>query len=265
MRPAFHQSYLPIVILGAGITVVFLTLFIVASDKKANETKTPGASRHALISSSRDQELQKFNLTGYDDTGKTFWNLTGETAKIDPGQTVFLDQNVVLTLQGDTVVKTDHVQWSQEGGLLTTSARVFVDHKNAKIRGIGALGRPSESFIQLNRKIDMIINQTIHLTCDGPMKIFYKENKMTFYRHVRVEDERGVLKANRMEVMLDPVERKINQIIAVGNVTIERGTDITHSQRAIYSLTTGSVRLEGNPEITLHKDSSNLIDAPLRN
>ena len=110
----------------------------------------------------------------------------------------------------------------------------------------------------------MVIHPATHLTCQGPMKIFYKENKMTFYRHVRVEDERGVLKANRMDVLFDPVEKKIDQIIAVGNVTIERGTDITHSQRAIYSLVTGSVRLEGNPEITLHKESK-LIDAPLRN
>ncbi len=264
MRSAFHKSNLLILMFGAGILLLFLVFFFIANGKKAKQPKAQDASRQNLISSSRDQELQKFNLTGYDDKGKTFWNLVGETAKIDPGQTVFLDQNVVLKLQGDTVVKTDHVQWSQDGGLLTTSAPVFVDHKTAKIKGVGAVGRPAESFIQLNRDIDVVINQTTHLTCQGPMKIFYKENKMVFYRHVRVEDERGVLKANRMDVLFDPVEKKIDQIIAVGNVTIERGTDITHSQRAIYSLVTGSVRLEGNPEITLHKESK-LIDAPLRN
>ena len=264
MKSVFHKSNLPIVMFGAGFVLLFLFFFFVASGKKTKQAKTQGVSRQNLISSSRDQELQKFNLTGYDDKGKTFWNLTGETAKIDPGQTVFLDQNVVLKLQGDTVVKTDHVQWSQDGGLLTTSAPVFVDHKNAKIKGLGAVGRPAESFIQLNRNIDMVIHPSIHLTCQGPMKIFYKEHKMTFYRYVRVEDERGVLKANRMDVLFDPVEKKIDQIIAIGNVTIERGTDITHSQRAIYSLVTGSVRLEGNPEITLHKESQ-LVDAPFRN
>ena len=264
MKSAFHKSNLPIVLFGVGFVLLFLVLFFVASNKKAKQGKTQGASRQSLVSSSRDQELQKFNLTGYDDKGKTFWNLVGETAKIDPGQTVFLDQNVVLKLQGDTVVKTDHVQWSQDGGLLTTSAPVFVDHKTAKIKGVGAVGRPADNFIQLNRNIDMVINQTTHLTCNGPMKIFYKENKMVFYRHVRVQDERGVLKANRMDVLFDPVEKKISQIIAIGNVTIERGADITHSQRAIYLLATGSVRLEGNPEITLHKESK-LVDATLRN
>jgi lipopolysaccharide export system protein LptA len=88
---------------------------------------------------------------------------------------------------------------------------------------------------------------------------------MIFYRKVKVVDERGILKANRMDVLFDPEEKKVSQIIAIGNVTIERGTDTTHSQRAIYSLATGSVRLEGNPEITLHKDSAKLLDAPIRN
>ncbi len=98
MTSAFHKSNLPILMFGAGVLLLFFVFFFVASNKKAKQGKAQGASRQNLISSSRDQELQKFNLTGYDDKGKTFWNLVGETAKIDPGQTVFLDQNVVLKL-----------------------------------------------------------------------------------------------------------------------------------------------------------------------
>jgi lipopolysaccharide export system protein LptA len=127
------------------------------------------------------------------------------------------------------------------------------------------VGRLNDSFIQLNRDIEMLINRSTLLTCDGPLKIFYKENRMVFYRKVKVVDDRGVLKANRMDVLFDPEQKKVSQIIAIGNVIIERGTDITHSQRAIYSLATGSVRLEGNPEITMHKESSKILDAPLRN
>ena len=88
---------------------------------------------------------------------------------------------------------------------------------------------------------------------------------MVFYRHVKAVDDRGVLKANRMDVLFDSEQKKVSQIIATGNVTIERGTDTTHSQRAIYTLATGSIRLEGNPEITMHKESAKILDAPLRN
>lgn len=266
MKSPFARHQAPWVAALATLAILFLVFFTLANEKKAKEAKARRAAvSQDLAPSSQDQELQKFSLTGYDDKGKTFWNLVGETAKIDPGQTVFLDQNVILKLQGDTVVKTDHVQWSQEAGLLTTHSPVFVDHKDAKIKGIGAVGRPTESFIQLNRDIDMVINETTRLTCKGPMKIFYKENKMVFYRNVKVVDQRGTMTAKRMEVLFGPADKKINQIVAIGNVSIERGTDTTHSQRVIYSVATGSVRLEGSPEITLHKDSTKLIDAPIRN
>lgn len=245
--------------------VAFLSLWFYHNHEKKIKAREEAPGRQELLKSSHDQQLQKFSLTGFDEKGKTFWNLEGDAAKIDPSQTVFLDQNVTLKLRDNTVVKTDHVQWSQEGGMLKTNALVFVDHQTLKIKGVGAVGRPNDSFIQLNRNIEMIINQTTRLTCDGPMKVFYKENKLIFYRHVKVVDERGVLKANRMDVYFDPDQKKVTQIVAMGNVVIERGSDTTRSQRCIYSLTTGSIRLEGNPEITLHKESTSLLDGPLRN
>ena len=262
MKPIFKQNT-PAIFLIAGLIGV-IAFFSLTYENKIRETKK-SASRADLINSSQDQSLQKFSLTGFDDKGKTFWNLVGETAKIDSSQTVFLDQNVVLKLKDDTLIKTDHVRWSQEEGVLKTTAPVFVTHKDVKIQGVGAVGKPSESFVQLNRNIEMDIKPGTHLSCQGPMKIFYKDNKIIVYRKVKITDDRGVVTANRMDVFFDPNEKKIRQIVAIGNVTIERGTDTTHSQRAIYSVATGSIRLEGNPEITLHKESSKILDAPFRN
>lgn len=251
----------------AALIAIGASIFFLTQDKKVHKTKDSVSRQPSaeLVHSSQDQSLQKFSLTGFDEQGKKFWNLEGDTATIDPGQTVLLDENVTLKLKDSTVVKTDHVQWSQDGGILRTHEPVFVTHENTRIKGRGAVGRLSDSFIQLNRDIEMFINQSTLLTCQGPLKIFYKENRMIFYRRVKVVDERGVLKANRMDVIFDPDQKKVSQIIAMGNVTIERGSDTTHSQRVIYSLATGSVRLEGNPEITMHKDSSKILDAPLRN
>lgn len=266
MHGAHRKNLSKIFVIGGLIAVAF-SIFTLTHESKIKKANSPAVqrARKQLVQSSQDQSLQKFSLTGFDEQGKKFWNLEGDTATIDPGQTVFLDQNVTLKLKDSTIVRTDHVQWSQDGGILRTHAPVFVTHENTEIKGLGAIGRLSESFIQLNRNIEMLINRTTTLTCQGPLKIFYKENKMIFYRKVKVVDDRGVLKANRMDVLFDPNQKKVSQIIAMGNVTIERGTDTTHSQRAIYSLATGSLRLEGNPEITLHKDSAKILDAPIRN
>ena len=250
---------LPLVIGGA--------LFFYYSNMRLNtsQEKAPDSLRHDLVKSSHDQRLEKFSLSGFDDTGKSNWKLEGETAKIDPGQTIFLNDNVTLHLRDNTVIRTDHVQWSQDGGTMRTDAIVTVEHENATVRGRGAFGKPNDGFIQLNRDIEMVINQSTRLVCQGPMKIYYKLNNMTFYRKVKVTDTRGTLSSNRMDVAFDPDSRRIKEITAIGNVVIERGQDISKSQRAIYSVDTGSVRLEGSPEITLRQQSGGLLDGALGN
>ena len=257
-RRNFPLLLLPLTLAGALI-------YFLWSAKPAQKKLAVEPARTELVQSSQDQKLQKFNLTGFDEKGKSHWNLEGDSAKIDPGHVVFLDQNVTLRLQDNTVIKSDHVQWSQDGGTLHTDAWVTVDHENAKVKGRGAYGRPNEGFIQLDRDITMIMKDTTQLTCLGPMKIFYNRNLMYFFRNVKVVDQRGTLSANRMNVTFDPDTRKIREITAIGNVVIERGSDTTHSRRAIYSMETGSVRLEGNPEITLHKTGGSILDGALRN
>lgn len=211
-----------------------------------------------------DEKLHKFNLTGFDDRGKKFWNLQGDTAKIDSDKVVYLDQNVTLKLRDNTVIKTDHLKWSQDGASLDTDAEVRVNHENTRITGRGAAGRPNEGFVQLNHDIRMVIDEVsghpTTVTCEGPMKIYYRQNKMIFFRHVKAVDSRGVLTANRMDVLFAPDQKRVSQIVAVGQVVIERAGDITHSHRVLYTLATGSVRLEGNPEITLQKGSAARLD-----
>ncbi len=171
-----------------------------------------------------------------------------------------------MRLKDNTLIKTDHVQWSQDGGTLRTNDWVTVQHENVFVRGRGAYGRPNDGYIQLNRDIEMIMGQGSKLVCDGPMKIFYNENLMHFFRKVKVNDQRGVLHAKRMDVYFDQDKKKIHQIIAIGDVVIERGKDTTHSRRAIYTLENGSLRLEGNPEVTLHKGGgTGILDGAITN
>ena len=249
MKSVFSKQNFPIVLLTC---VLMGTLAFVALSSHGQKQK---AERRELVESSHDQSLQKFNLTGFDEKGKQFWNLEGDMAKIQTGDTIYLDKNVVLKLKDDTIVRTDHLQWNQSSGILRTQAPVAVDHQNTTVNGTGAFGKLNEGFVQLNHDISMDVNVTTHLTCDGPMKVFYKENKMIFFRNVRVTDQKGTLKARRMDVFFDPDQKKVDRIIAIGEVEMSRGNDHSRSQRAIYTVATGSVKLEGSPEITVHKDS----------
>jgi lipopolysaccharide export system protein LptA len=265
MASPYHRLNLPLVFMVTAAVLATLFLFNGHERRKAAKARMK-ISRTEILDAAQDQRLQKFSLAGFDESGKKFWNLEGETAKIDPGQTVYLENDVTLRLKDNTVITTDRVQWSQDRSTLTTDSRVFVKHEQADIDGSGALGRPNENFVQLNRNITMKLANGAVVTCDGPMKIFYNENKMIFYRNVKVRDSRGVLSAKRMDVFFEKEGKKgVEKIIAIGSVVIERGTDTTHSRRAIYTPSTGSLRLEGSPEITMHKTPVGLVDAAPRN
>ncbi|MBI4352657.1 MAG: LPS export ABC transporter periplasmic protein LptC [Candidatus Omnitrophica bacterium] len=242
-----------------GITafvVGAVLFFFVFSGPRKSHGAVSSASAPPRALGEENHELHKFSLTGFDDHGKKFWNLEGETAKVDPSQSVYLDDHVTLRLKDDTVVRTDHLEWLPEKGRLRTPAPVYVDHPDIQIKGMGAFGKLNENFIQINRQIEVRIHQTTQLVCQGPMKIFYKENRISFYRKVKVTDERGVLTADRMEVFLDSKEKKVRQITAFGRVVVERGSDVTRAEKATYLVATGVVRLEGNPEIILNQTTA---------
>lgn len=251
----------PFILLAVVLCAAFV-LFLVQGardNRRAEDARRVRAAAPAPVV--RDQQrLQKFKLTGFDEKGKTAWNLEGDAAEIDARKTVVLEQNVTLRLRDQTVVRTDKVRWSQEGGELVTDAVVTVDHEDAHVVGRGAHGRPNDGFIQLHRDIVMNLKGGTRVSCEGPLKIYYNENRMVFYRKVVIVDDRGTLSSNRMDVYFDPDDRKVKEIVAEGNVAIERGGDRTRSRRAIYSVRTGSVRLEGNPEITLTQTQSGVLD-----
>ena len=259
-----RKNYFPLVLVLVIISFA-LFFFFVKSRQSARQAQPGAEPREEIVRSSHDQRLQKFSLTGFDDKGQKFWNLEGDTAKIDLGDTVFLEDNVTLKLKNDTVIKTDHVRWTQDKGILRTNSPVFVTRDSTRIRGMGAYGRLHENFIQINRDIEMIVQPGTLLTCLGPMKIFYNENRMVYFRHVTVTDAKGTLTSNRMDVYFDPDEKRVREIVALGDVVIDRGSDTTRAERAIYLPATGSIRLEGSPEITLHKGSAELLHAPAAN
>ena len=257
MNSAIFRRNFPFYLFIAVLLGTFMFFFIQGKVRNQGHKKT--VRTRETTDASHDQSVKKFTLTGFDDKGQKFWNLQGDSAKIDKGQTVFLDQNVTLRLHDGTLIRTDHVQWSQDAGTMRTNSPVFVEHTTVKVKGMGAVGRPNDGFIQLNKKIEMKTDQGSVLTCDGPMKIYYNQNKMVLYRNVKVIDQRGTLQAKRMDVLFDSNEKKAKKIIAEGDVVILRGADTTRTRRAIYTVANGSIRLEGNPEITMHKGSAALM------
>lgn len=218
----------------------------------------------------KSQVIEHFELEGFDDDGSAAWRLVGESARISTSTDVFIERDVVLTMLGGAIIRTDKVFWQNSKTRFVTSQPVKVLHRNIEVEGRGAIGKLNQKSIQINQDIRMRISPdgTI-VTCRGPMRILQGENRVTLYHDVSIRDERGDLLADRMDAYFDPDTKKIVAITATGNVRITRGEDVSVADKAIYDTRTGSIRLEGRPEINI-RDTTQLEKAgvpqlPLRN
>jgi lipopolysaccharide export system protein LptA len=55
-----------------------------------------------------------------------------------------------------------------------------------------------------------------------------------------------------MKILFDPKARKITRAVAIGNVIIKREGNTTRSERAIYTVKDGRIRLIGKPRIIVN-------------
>jgi len=197
------------------------------------------------------QIIERFELEGFGDDGERAWRLQGDRAHVKDGGDVFIERDVELNLAGGTDIFADKVYWQNTRSRFLTNRPVKIEHEGIGIEGRGALGRLERQFVQINQDIRMIINSGTIVTSRGPMKIYRDENRVVLYRDVWILDEQGSVSADRMDGFFDPEARKIIAIVAKGDVRISRGEDVTYSEVAIYDNRTGSVRLEGSPQIDI--------------
>ncbi len=203
-----------------------------------------------------NQILERFELEGFDDEGEQAWQLVGDTAHILEDGDIFIEKNVLLSVEKQIDVKGDKVLWQSQKSRFITNQDVVISHKDVEIQGTGSMGMVNDKFVQINRKIRMMIRSGTIVTCYGPAKIYYDENRVALYRDVWILDERGAVSADRMDGYFDPKEKELISVVASGNVRISRGEDVTFSDKAIYDTRTGSVRLEGAPEIDIRSAES---------
>ncbi|MBP9732855.1 MAG: LPS export ABC transporter periplasmic protein LptC [Candidatus Omnitrophica bacterium] len=233
-------------------------LFFVAKRGPSSDPIPPPDSGEA-----KGQTIEHFELEGYDDDGSASWRLVGESAKVTTTADVFIERNVVLTMLGGAIIRSDKVFWQNAKTRFVTSQPVKVLHRNIEVEGRGAIGKLNQKSIQINQDVRMKIEPdgTI-VTCRGPMRILQGESRVTLYHDVRIRDTRGDLASDRMDAFFDPETKKIVSITAAGNVRITHDGDVSIANKAIYDTRTGSVRLEGMPEISI-RDTGQLEAAQI--
>jgi len=274
------------------ILILLILILIAISVMPTREPDKKETNLPFIGDVSSTESMSSFLLTGYSKEGKKTWLLKGKTADIlsnliilnsvnaiaygeetevnitaDQGQldrnnnNIHLQDNVIARTADGATVKTDYADWDADNQLLTTDAYCEVNDDNITAVGIGALGRPEENHVQLNKEVVVTVEpkeagdepNTI-ITCDGPLEMMYRENIAIFHNNVVVIDEKGIINADLMTVYYHSTTHKIDKVVAQGDVKITRGENISYGQECVYTTVDGKVLLTGEPKIEIYEE-----------
>lgn len=205
------------------------------------------------------QKILAFNLEGVDEKGGKQWEIKGESAEAVSENEIKL-ANIVAKSYGNeaeaTLVADEGVyDKSKNNVIVEKNVKVTVENAQSLAKDYAALpgeltATPDPSPITHNPSPK---TKTV-ITCDGEAGFDYEKNLAYFDKNVKVVSEDGTIEADKITVNLETETKKINDIVAEGNVKIARGENITYSEKATYFALEKKVVLTGNPRLVIYHE-----------
>ena len=232
---------------------------------------------------SSGERVKSFSISGFSDSGKKSWEMTGKSADIfsdnidlseinadsygdnikvnltsDKGvfnrntNDVKLTDNVRVSTDEGTTMHTSVLSWDAKEQFIYTDEDVFIERKDMNIRGTGAVAKPSLKIVQLYQSIRVNTKEPpAIITCDGPLEVDYENNVAYFNNNVQLIDKEASITADTAHAYFNPKQKALEKVFCQGNVVIKKGEDITYSQQLTYIPGEGRVILEGRPRIVI--------------
>jgi len=168
-----------------------------------------------------------------------------------------LKKDVVITSETGSQMKTDTLNWEKDKDLVSTPDTVVITDKNMEATGSGLEAHPQQQTAELQKDVTVKVKvepqkdptKLVNITCDGPMEIDQRQNLATFNKNVVAVQEDKTLKADKVEVYFDPEQKKIKQLVCLGNVVITQGENVTYAEKAVYTAADQRIVLSGQPKL----------------
>jgi lipopolysaccharide export system protein LptA len=204
-------------------------------------------------------KVMSFDLEGLTDSGEKKWDVKGESAEAVSENRVKL-HNIVASAYGNESMATitaDKGVYDKTKNSVRLEENVKATIENPKDK--------SSSFVDFSDILQAgpqaktpgleksKLTRTV-ITCDGEVQFDYQKNMAYFIKNVHTVNEEGTIDADKITVYLDPVSKKICQIVAEGNVKIKRGANTTYSQKATYIESEKRILLTGQPKIVIYQE-----------
>jgi len=182
---------------------------------------------------------------------------------------VHLNDDVVVVSTDGTKLATDHMVWDADTKNVSTDGSVSIKRPDMEITGIGATCDIESKTAELKQDINARLvsdepgipgpvntkNYTT-ITCDGPLELNYNKNRAFFHGNVKVEDSKGNIMADRIDVYFNPETRRVKCVVGRGNVRIINGENITYSEKAIYLVEQARVILPNRPKLVIQNNNN---------
>jgi LPS export ABC transporter protein LptC len=188
---------------------------------------------------------------------------------------VHLQNNVVITTSSGSKLTTDTLNWDRKQQIISTLDKVNLARQDMNLSGQGAQGQTALKQIMLEKNVRLdiqVLDKQVHkkekivITCDGPLDVDYEKNIAIFSNNVKVEKSDLTIYSDKMQVYFTPkqqdnasfqgpaaISSSVNKIVALGNVRIIRGENISYSQEAIYTAIDKKITLTGRPQIIIYQ------------
>ncbi|MBI2870584.1 MAG: LPS export ABC transporter periplasmic protein LptC [Candidatus Omnitrophica bacterium] len=214
-----------------------------------------------------------FNLIAHVYNSDQDITITSDTGTFDRATNhVELVSNVIARSQDGGMVQTNSMDYDSDSGVGTTEDQTWITQEGMISNGKGAVVHSKERRAELKRDVHVLfVNRDDEekglttITCDGPLEVDSEARLAVFQNNVLVQDHRGTVASDRMEVTITREEQKIERIICTGNVNIRQGQSSTLSERAVYLAQEGRVVLTGAPRLVIYPDELEETDAIIRN
>lgn len=215
------------------------------------------------------------NLYGESDNVKLTAN-RGNFNRLD-GR-MHLEENVVITTTSGTKMTTNSLDWDKRKELVSSSEPVNITRDNMVTNAKGVVGEPNLNKMTLQKDVQVDIlpdektkestgGNKIIINCDGPLEVDYVKNIATFRNNVKVDTQDNIIYSDILNIyfissgknnvtvegsMPSLSNSKIDRIVALGNVKIVKGENVSYCEEAIYNTIDKKIVLQGSPHLVMY-------------
>ena len=289
----FHERWktkpMPVLILIIFLSLIFNCSSFAEKDNDAEQEvksfslvqyESDGEKKWELSGKSAHVEDAKVGIDGVSALvfgEESSLKLKAEEGNFDREKEILqLENNVVAKTTDGIQLVTDSLSWDAENRHVFTEDAVRIKKADFEVDGKGAYCDLDKKTAELKKEVTANMgplgaeslqggsrghgvssgpsSRTI-VTCEGPLEINYNKNKATFYNSVKVQDAKGDIFADRIDVYFRPGTARIRCVAARGNVRIVNGENVTYSEKAIYLVEESRLVLPRKPKLVINSNT----------